>query len=85
MTSRIVLAAAMLMSVGAGSVFAAPNQQALSIPVAQDVRSPSAGDPAARAVNPHWTPQQWVRADRQGPGTANGNQPDRAEAGAGAR
>ena len=33
----------------------------------------------------HQTAHQWARVDRQAPGTENGNQPDRAEAGGGSR
>jgi hypothetical protein len=85
MTSRVILALAMLISLGAAPVFAAPDQQGQPMMVVQDVRSPAYGDLGARAATPHWTALQWARADHQAPGTVNGNQPDRAEAGSGAR
>ncbi len=85
MTSRVILALAMLMGSAIAPVVATPVQQGLSVVGEPGVRSPVLGDPGTRSVNPHWTAAQWARADRQGSGTMDGNQPDRAEAGAGAR
>jgi hypothetical protein len=85
MTSRIVLALALLVGSGIAPVFAAPYQQDVSISSGVNLRNPIYGDPGLRSANPHWTARQWARADRQGLGTENGNQPDRAEAGGGAR
>jgi len=72
-------------AIGVAPALAAPYQQSLSITAQPDARSPVYGDPGARTFNPHWTVRQWALADHQGPNTENGNQPDRAEAGAGAR
>ena len=85
MTLRIILTMAMLIGVGAAPALAAPLQQSLEVTQEPGVRSPIDGDPGVRSFNPHWTARQWARADRQGPGTENGNQPDRAAAGGGGR
>ena len=85
MMSRTLLAAALFIAAGTAPVFATPNEQPFSITAQPIVRSPVNGDPAALNVNPHMTAQQLAEADRQGPNTMDGNQPDRAEAGAGAR
>ena len=79
------MALTMLIGSGIAPVFATPNPQGLTITGESASRNPILGDPGSRTVNPHWTAQQWAQADRQNPGTMNGNQPDRAEAGGGGR
>ena len=50
------------------------------------VRSPVQGDPVVKPTVHHRTrAAAMARADKQPPGTENGNQPDRAAAGGGAR
>ncbi len=83
MMSKTVLALTLLSCIATGPVFAQPIQQSTSVTAETGVRKPIYGDPGVRRFNPHWTARQWARADRQGPGTENGNQPDRAEAGGG--
>jgi len=75
----------MLTGIGIAPVFAAPYQQGAPVTSEPAGRNPIDGDPGSQTVNPHRTAKEWARADRQGPGTENGNQPDRAEAGGGAR
>lgn len=78
MSVKFLLAAALTLSVGSGAAFAQTSAPAPTRnPVLGDKGSqPSTARPSAKAV---------AKADKQPPGTENGNQPDRAAAGGGAR
>ncbi len=69
-----ILLAGLLLSAGSATVMAqtAP------------ARSPVSGDPVAQVAKPKASnASRAARADKQPPGTENGNQPDRAAAGGG--
>jgi hypothetical protein len=78
-TTKLTLIALML-TIGAGSAMAQTS------PSPSPLRSPVSGDPVLHsAKRPTTTAARAAQADKQPPGTENGNQPDRAQAGGGSR
>ncbi|MGI4942470.1 MAG: hypothetical protein ACRYHQ_18210 [Janthinobacterium lividum] len=76
MSVKFLLAAALTLSVGSGVAFAQTSAPTRNPVLGDKGSQPSTARPSAKAV---------AKADKQPPGTENGNQPDRAAAGGGAR
>ncbi len=85
MFARTVVTFTTLLFVSAGAALAqAPASGQASTPAA--TRNPITGDPGTKPVPPRKpNAKALARADKQAPGTENGNQPDRAAAGGGSR
>ncbi len=84
MILRTALSLGLLCSLMGGAAYAQSNPGAPA--VTSDTRNPMLGDPGVKPA-PRTKPKAaaLARADKQPPGTENGNQPDRASAGGGGR
>ena len=90
MPLKTVLAAGLALALGAGAASAQTAAPQTNGP--QTTRNPVMGDPgtrttapASRAARARVRAAAIAKSDKQQPGTENGNQPDRAAAGGGAR
>ena len=78
MSIKFLLAAALALGVGSGAALAQTSGPATT-------RSPALGDKGNQPSTARPSAKALAKADKQPPGTENGNQPDRAAAGGGAR
>lgn len=82
MSVKFILAAGLVLGFCSGCTSAQTSQA--SGPAAT-TRNPNLGDPGSRPSTARPSAAAAARADKQPPGTENGNQPDRAASGGGAR